>query len=136
MRLERHIVFWIAAFLVFVSLLWLLHHVLLPFVAGAALAYVLDPLANRLTKHGMNRLVAALVILAGFVIVFVGAIVLVAPILVEQFAALIERVPGYVEQIQSLVTSSSNSWVKSIVGGTAAANEKSAADLMNKSIGY
>ncbi len=136
MRLERHIVFWVAAFLVFVGLLWLLHHVLLPFVAGAALAYVLDPLASRLTKHGMNRLVAALVILAGFVIVFVGVIILVAPILVEQIAALIERVPGYLEQIQSLLTSSSNSWLKSIVGATAAANDKSAADLLNKSIGY
>ena len=64
MRVERHVVFWIAAFVVLVGLLWLLHHVLLPFVAGAALAYMLDPLANRLTKRGMSRLVAALIILA------------------------------------------------------------------------
>jgi predicted PurR-regulated permease PerM len=136
MRFERHVVFWIAAFLVLVGLLWLLHHVLLPFVAGAALAYVLDPLANRLTRHGMNRLVAALIILAGFVIVSVGAIVLVAPVLVEQIAALIERVPGYLEQMQSLLASSSNSWLKSIISGTATANEKSSAALINKSIGY
>ena len=66
MRIERQIVFWVAALLVFGGLLWLLHHILLPFVAGAALAYLLDPLANRLTKRGMSRLVAALVILGGF----------------------------------------------------------------------
>ena len=48
MQIERQIAFWVAAFLVFVGLLWLLHHILLPFVVGAALAYLLDPLANRL----------------------------------------------------------------------------------------
>jgi hypothetical protein len=75
MRFERNFIFWIVAFLVFVGLLFLLHHILLPFVVGAALAYLLDPLANRLVKRGMSRLVAALVILLGFVIVFAGAFV-------------------------------------------------------------
>jgi predicted PurR-regulated permease PerM len=134
MRFERHFLFWTAAFLVFVGLLWLLHHVLLPFVAGAAIAYMLDPLASRLTEHGMNRLVAALIILAGFVIVFVGVIVLVAPVLVDQLAAFIDKVPSYLEHLQSLITR--NSWLNSIIGGTAAGNEKSASALMNKSIGY
>jgi predicted PurR-regulated permease PerM len=136
MRVERHVVFWIAAFVVFVGLLWLLHHVLLPFVAGAALAYMLDPLASRLTKRGMNRLVAALIILAGFVILFVGVIVLVAPVLVEQLAALIDRVPGYLQQLQSLISNSSNTWLKNIIGGTTAGDEKSAAALTNKAIEY
>ena len=72
MRIERQIAFWVVAFLVFVGLLWLLHHILLPFVVGAALAYLLDPLANQLVKHGISRLVAALLILGGFVLVFVG----------------------------------------------------------------
>jgi len=136
MRVERHVMFWIAAFVVFVGLLWLLHHVLLPFVAGAALAYMLDPLASRLTKRGMNRLVAALIILAGFVILFAGVIVLVAPVLVEQLGALVDKVPGYLQQLQSLISNSSNSWLKSIVGGTTAGNEKSVAALTNKAIEY
>ena len=38
--------FWVAALAVFVALLWLLSDVLLPFVAGMALAYLLDPLAS------------------------------------------------------------------------------------------
>ena len=41
-------------------LLWLLSDVLLPFVAGMALAYLLDPLADRLERLGVSRLVAAL----------------------------------------------------------------------------
>src|SRR5271170_5310604 len=136
MRFERPLVFWIVAFLVFVGLLWLLHHVLLPFVVGAALAYMLDPLANRLTKRGMNRLVAVLVILAGFVIVLAGVFVVVAPVLADQLAAFIDKVPGYVQHLQALITNPSNTWLKSIIGSTGAGNEKSATALMNKSIGY
>ncbi len=63
MQFERHMVFWIAALVVFVGLLWLLSPILLPFVLGMAIAYVLDPLARRLAKRGMSRLAAALLIL-------------------------------------------------------------------------
>lgn len=136
MRVERHVVFWIAAFVVFVGLLWLLHHVLLPFVAGAALAYMLDPLASLLTKRGMSRLVAALIILAAFVILFVGVIVIVAPVLVEQLGAFVDRLPGYLQQLQFLISNSSHSWLKNLVGGAAAGDEKSTADLTNKAIEY
>ena len=59
MYFERHIVFWVAALVVFVALLWLLSPILLPFVLGMAIAYVLDPLADRLTRRGLSRLVAA-----------------------------------------------------------------------------
>ena len=52
MWVERHIVFWVVALAVFVGLLWLLSPILLPFVAGMALAYLLDPLVNRLERHG------------------------------------------------------------------------------------
>ena len=136
MRVERHLAFWVAAFLVLVGLLWLLHHVLLPFVAGAALAYMLDPLANLLTKRGMNRLVAALIILAGFVVVIAGVIVIVAPVLVGQLGAFLEKVPGYLQQLQSLISNSSNSWLKSIAGGAAAGDAQSTADLTRKVIEY
>ena len=64
MRFERNIVFWTAALAVFVGLLWLLGPILLPFVLGMAIAYVLDPLANQLSKRGVGRLFAALIMLA------------------------------------------------------------------------
>jgi predicted PurR-regulated permease PerM len=134
MRFERHIVFWIAAFLVFVGLLWLLHHVLLPFVVGAALAYLLDPLAERLTRHGVSRLVAALIILAGFVIIFAGLFVLIVPVLATQLEAFIDHVPAYVHRLEALVTV--HPWLKSILGSTADTGEKSVTALVSKSIGY
>jgi predicted PurR-regulated permease PerM len=134
MRFERHIAFWIAAFLVFVGLLWLLHPVLLPFVVGAALAYLLDPLAERLTRHGMSRLVAALIILAAFVVVFAGLFVLVVPVLAAQLTAFVDNVPAYLHRLQALVTD--HPWLKGIVGTAAADDEKSVAALLSKSIGY
>ena len=65
MTLERQVMFWVAALAVFVALLWLLSDVLLPFVAGMALAYLLDPLAARLERLGISRGVSALIVLIG-----------------------------------------------------------------------
>ena len=136
MRIERQIVFWVAALLVLGGLLWLLHHILLPFVAGAALAYLLDPLASRLTRHGVSRLVAALAILGGFVLVLAGLFVLIAPVLAAQFSAFIEHVPTYLHRLQSLVTESSQAWLKAIIGSTYVGGGESFSVLVNKSIGY
>jgi predicted PurR-regulated permease PerM len=134
MRFERQIAFWTVAFLVFVGLLWLLHHVLLPFVVGAALAYLLDPLAERLTRRGMSRLIASLIILGAFVIVFVGLVILIVPLLATQLAAFVENVPAYVRRLEGLVTV--HPWLKSILGTTADGGDKSMAALASKSIGY
>jgi predicted PurR-regulated permease PerM len=133
MRIERQIAFWIAVILVLVLLLWLLHQVLLPFVVGAALAYLLDPLANRLVKHGMSRLVAALVILAGFVVVFAGVFVLVAPVLGNQIVAFADHVPTYVQRLQSLV--SEHSWLQGLIGDTANSSE-AVRNILSKSLSY
>jgi predicted PurR-regulated permease PerM len=136
MRFERNFIFWLAVFLVFAGLLFLLHHVLLPFVVGAALAYLLDPLANRLTKRGMSRLVAALVILAGFVIVFAGAFVLIAPVLANQLSAFIDHVPAYVQRLQAVIADPGHPWLKSVIGNSAGAGDWSTGVLINKSIAY
>jgi predicted PurR-regulated permease PerM len=47
MSLARPVAFWIAVFASIIVAVVLLHDVLLPFVAGMALAYLLDPLATR-----------------------------------------------------------------------------------------
>ncbi len=136
MRFERHIVFWIAAFLVFVGLLWLLHAILLPFVVGAVLAYLLDPLANRLTKLGLSRVVAALIILGGFIIVLVALLVVIVPLLANQLSAFVAHIPGYVRQLQSFLSDPSHHWLQRVIGGASGSGDWSAATLVNKSISY
>src|SRR5215510_15777573 len=57
--------FWLGLLAGFVLVLWLLRHILLPFVLGMAVAYLLDPLVNRLARRGIPRAVAAGVIVVG-----------------------------------------------------------------------
>ena len=52
---ERHFPFWLAVLVLVVLALWLLSEILLPFVAGLALAYLLTPLTDRLERFGINR---------------------------------------------------------------------------------
>jgi predicted PurR-regulated permease PerM len=104
MTLQRKIGFWLTALGVFVALVWLLRDVLTPFVAGLVLAYLLDPLADRLEKWGLGRLGATIIILAAFLILFVGVLIVVAPLLATQVMAFIDKVPGYVTRLQTLLT--------------------------------
>ena len=73
--------FWIVALLTTILLLYVLRGILLPFVAGFALAYLLDPLADRLQRLGIGRLGATLIILILFVLLFIVALMLLVPLL-------------------------------------------------------
>src|SRR5262245_20156295 len=102
MSLRWQVTFWLAALAVVVLVLWLLHEILLPFVAGMVLAYLLDPVARRLQRAGVNRLLAALLIVGLFVVTFVLLVILFVPILGAQLTAFIENLPGYIERLQAL----------------------------------
>jgi len=54
MNFTRPVAFWIAVLTAVVVVVVLLREVLLPFVGGILLAYLLDPLATRLERFGMN----------------------------------------------------------------------------------
>src|SRR5262245_14704479 len=56
------LIFWIVTFALVAATVVLLHHVLLPFVVAATLAYLLDPVVDRLERIGMNRASATLFI--------------------------------------------------------------------------
>ena len=75
---------WGIALVVFVALLVLLKSILLPFVAGMALAYLLDPLATRLERMGVPRILAALTLIGGVVLAFVFLLLLFVPTLAGQ----------------------------------------------------
>ena len=79
MSFERQVAFWIVALAVFIAVLWLLSDVLLPFVAGMALAYLLDPIARRGERLGIGRAVSALTVLTLVIVAVVVALVVVAP---------------------------------------------------------
>jgi len=102
MTIQRQIGFWIAALVAVVLLLFALRGILLPFVAGFALAYLLDPLADRLQRIGVGRLGASLLILVLFVLIFIITLMILVPFAAQQVGAFVERVPSYVGRLQEL----------------------------------
>jgi predicted PurR-regulated permease PerM len=116
MSLRGQVAFWAAAFAALVLVLWLLREILLPFVAGMALAYLLDPVVRRLQAAGINRLLATLLIVALFVIAVVLLAILIVPTLGAQLNAFIERLPATIARLQALVTDPSRPWLRQVVG--------------------
>jgi predicted PurR-regulated permease PerM len=104
MRIEWQIVFWVAALAFIGMLLWLFNGVIMPFAAAFVIAYLMDPLADYLQRHGMNRLAATLFILLGIVFVLALILVLVVPVLAHQSVAFIQALPGLLNKLQSLIT--------------------------------
>jgi predicted PurR-regulated permease PerM len=132
---ERQVVFWLAALAIFVLLLWLLSEILLPFVAGAAIAYLLTPVTDRLESIGVNRLAAALSIITLVVMAIVLLILLVAPILGGQLSSFIDNIPGYVTRLQSLLSDPSRPWIQKLLGASFNA-DKSIGDLVTQGVGW
>lgn len=77
--------------------------VLLPFVAGLAVAYLLDPLADRLEKWRFPRWLAAAVILFLFFVVASAVLLAMLPIIQVQLLALVQNLPGYLEGLRPFV---------------------------------
>jgi predicted PurR-regulated permease PerM len=132
---ERQVVFWLAALAVIVLLLWLLSQILLPFVAGAAIAYLLTPITDRLERLGVHRLAAALSMITLVVMAIVLLILLVAPILGGQLSSFIDNIPGYVTRLQSLLSDPSRPWLQKILGASFSA-DKSMGDLVTQGVGW
>jgi predicted PurR-regulated permease PerM len=74
--------------------------ILLPFVAAAGIAYFLDPLATRLSRLGMGRGLAALLLVVGLVAAGLLFALLLYPLILAQIGILISRVPAYVNDLR------------------------------------
>ena len=132
----RQVVFWALAVAVLVLALWLLREILLPFVAGMAIAYLLDPLANRIERLGVNRLIAAVLIVGIFATTLVLLGILIVPILANQLTALIAKLPEYVAKVQGLVTDPSRPWLSKIVGEGFLDAQQSTGELVKQGVGW
>jgi predicted PurR-regulated permease PerM len=95
MTAARPNVFWIGTLAAIALMVVLLRDILLPFVAGIALAYLLDPVVERIERIGVNRTVATLGIVGIFIVGVGGVLVLVTPLLGTEVAYFIEKFPQY-----------------------------------------
>jgi predicted PurR-regulated permease PerM len=85
---------------VIVGIIWLLAPVLMPFAVAAMLAYLGDPLADRLQRMGMGRTLAVSIVFTVLVLVVIGALLLLIPLIQHQFENLAENLPRYVSWVR------------------------------------
>ncbi|MEL6170872.1 MAG: AI-2E family transporter, partial [Pseudomonadota bacterium] len=96
--------YWGIATAVFFVLLWALGDVILPFVLGGAIAYFLDPVADRLESMGFSRAISVTIITLFALLIFVILVLLVIPTLVQQAANLINVAPTLFADLQVFLT--------------------------------
>jgi predicted PurR-regulated permease PerM len=130
------LIFWIATLALVVMAAVLLRAVLLPFVAGLALAYLLNPLVNRLEQLGLNRAVATLLILAAFYAAVIALLVVAIPIITTEIALLIEKLPTYVNRVQALLVDPSHPSLGKILEMGIAQAEQSSSELARVGAGW
>jgi predicted PurR-regulated permease PerM len=134
--LRRQALFWLGTLAVFVVFLMMFSSILLPFIAGMALAYFLDPVADRLERIGLSRLMATVVILVSFVVVFILSLMIIIPILASQLNDFIQRVPEYVSQLQSFIASSNAAWLPDWVDGQMETIRQNFSRYLTEGVGF
>jgi predicted PurR-regulated permease PerM len=106
---QQALAFWIGGLVLLVLMLALFRQILLPFVAGAALAYALDPVADWLQRNGFNRLAATSTILVVLLVAFAAVIIVLVPLLINQTIDFVQRLPNYIARLQEMFGSVLNS---------------------------
>lgn len=93
---------WLAIAIALGLVIWLLSPVLTPFVLGAMLAYLCDPLVDHLERWKLNRTLATTVVFVFMLLVVVGAVLLLIPLIQRQVVRLIVSMPHYADWAQTV----------------------------------
>ena len=126
----RQAFFWGVVSLVAILLIWLLRGMLLPFLLGMGVAYVADPLADRLETHHVPRWLATLIVLGVIVGGGILALVLIAPLVINQIMQLAAQAPHYIDVMRHRVLPQVTSFVARVGG------PHDAADLQKEASAY
>jgi predicted PurR-regulated permease PerM len=93
--------FWLLSILVSGVLVYLLAPVLTPFIVAAILAYIGDPLVDRLESYKLPRTLAVVIVFIVLTLFAVIALLVLIPLLEHQFVVLGKKIPGYIDVIQT-----------------------------------
>ncbi|PZO84832.1 MAG: hypothetical protein DI626_07975, partial [Micavibrio aeruginosavorus] len=91
--------FWAAFLALFIAFIWVFDSVLMPFILGIIIAYLLDPVMRRFGKKHVPRWAAALLILFLFFLTIALLFVALAPMAFRQAEMLIEQMPTYIQSL-------------------------------------
>ncbi len=93
---------WLIALAICGWLLWLLAPVLTPFIAAGLLAYIGDPLADRLQALRLPRTIAVVIVFLLTILSVALIVLLVLPLIESQVGALLEALPGIIAQAEQV----------------------------------
>ncbi len=92
------------ALLVFTGLLvYWLQPILTPFLAGALLAYLGDPITRRLDRLGLNRTLSVSIVFLGLTTIIVACVLMLIPLIGRQIDMLQAQLPAMLQWLQTSV---------------------------------
>ena len=101
---SKQAIWWGAVALVLVLVLWLLGGAIMPFLLGMSIAYLLDPVVDRLERAGVSRVLAVVLITGLAVLALTTALVWLVPLLIRQSTQLVETTPATTGAMTSTMT--------------------------------
>ena len=130
--LNPRTIFWIGAGLAFLGFLVLVSEVLLPFVLGAGIAYLLDPIADRLQRLGFTRFAATMVIGILFMLIMFTILIGLVPLIFDQIAKLAVRLPEYLQALSDIVKNFIETNFDGVITETDTGFDKAVQDLLHQ----
>lgn len=107
MSLRNQLLIWVGLLLATVLVLWVFRGILLPFVVGIVIAYLLNPLVSVVERIRIGRGWSTAIVLLSVLTIIGGLMFLVVPLVVQQVVGLVQRLPEYVGQLRALA----NEWL-------------------------
>jgi len=91
---------WLAFLSVAGLLLYLLSPILMPFVAAGILAYICNPLVQRLCKWKMPRTLAVVIVMVTLLLLFAVLLLIMLPLMEKEISRLMTRMPDWIEAVR------------------------------------
>ncbi|MGC2166286.1 MAG: AI-2E family transporter [Gallionella sp.] len=102
---------WLALLAVAVLLVYLLSPILTPFVAAGILAYICNPLVQRLCNWKIPRTLAVVLTMVGLLLVFAALLLIMLPLLQKEISHFVARLPDWVESARAHLLPLLQKWV-------------------------
>src|SRR5215213_10223698 len=103
MTLRTQVLVWVGFTVVVIFAIWLFRPILLPFVVGIALAYILNPLVSIVQRLGLGRGWSSTIVLLSVLGAIVGIFFMVTPLIATQVVGLAQKLPEYIANLNDLV---------------------------------
>ena len=96
-------VFWLTIFAIFCLAVYALKSVLMPFIVGILIGYLLNPFTAKFEKFGLNRTIATLLVLSIILLISIPAIIILFTVINEQLMRFTASIPDYITTLTAKI---------------------------------